>query len=271
MSIKKPQLKNLPVNTIIPNLVTLLALCAGFTSIRYSMQERWEAAIIAILLAALFDGLDGRVARLLRGTSKFGAELDSLADVVNFGVAPPIMVFLWAFGQDLAPELKAIRGIAWALALLYCSCMAIRLARFNAMLDEEPANPAWAYFFTGIPAPGGAFLVMFPILCNLTFGLDWIRSPIVACIFLGGVALLLVSRVPTLSMKKLQVKKVSVVPIMVGFVCMMAFLINEPWQTLTVFGFVYFASIPYTIYSFRKMTLEYTKKAKKPDVKTEKK
>lgn len=262
MAIKKPQLKNLSINTILPNMVTLLALCAGFTSIRYSMQERWEAAIIAIMLAALFDGLDGRVARLLRGTSRFGAELDSLADVVNFGVAPPIMVFLWAFGQDMDPSLKAIRGIAWALAMLYCSCMALRLARFNTMLDEKAANPAWAYFFTGVPAPGGAFMVMFPILAHITFGAEWIRSPIIACLFLGGVALLLVSRVPTLSSKKLHIKKVNLIPVMVGFVCVTALLINEPWMTLTVFGVLYFASLPYTVYAFRKMTAEHEKNAK---------
>ena len=142
---RPPRISGLSFNKLIPNILTMLALCAGLTSIRFGLHGKWDQAVISILLAGLLDGLDGRIARLLHGTSKFGAELDSLSDFVSFGVAPSMLLYFWT--------MQGAGGIGWALVLLFSVCCALRLARFNTMLGE-PDLPPWAYnFFTGVPAP----------------------------------------------------------------------------------------------------------------------
>src|SRR6201990_2038561 len=149
----------IPVRTLVPNLITLLALCAGLTAIRLALEDKLEWAVAAIVFAALLDGIDGRVARMLKGTSRFGAELDSLADFVNFGVAPALILYFWGL-QDLGHA-------GWIAAMVFAICCGLRLARFNVMIDD-PTRPAWAgSYFTGMPAPGGAITVLLPIYVSL--------------------------------------------------------------------------------------------------------
>ncbi len=152
---RRRRFKAIPVRTLLPNLITLLALCAGLTAIRLAVENRLDLALAAIVFAALLDGIDGRLARMLKGTSRFGAELDSLADFVNFGVAPALILYFWG--------LHELKSAGWIAALVFAICAGLRLARFNVMIDD-PSKPAWAgNFFTGIPAPAGAITVLLPI------------------------------------------------------------------------------------------------------------
>src|SRR4249919_3027988 len=184
--------KAIPVRTLLPNLITLLALCAGLTAIRLSVEDKLELALAAIVVAALLDGIDGRIARMLKGTSRFGAELDSLADFVNFGVAPALILYFWG--------LHDLKSAGWIAALVFAICAALRLARFNVMIDD-PNKPAWAgNFFTGIPAPAGALVVLLPIYLSL---LGLFRAPAaVTLIFTLVIAGLMVSRLPVFSGKR---------------------------------------------------------------------
>src|SRR6202049_3716074 len=155
LRLPKRRFRRIPVRTLVPNIITLLALCAGLTAIRMAFENRYVLAVAAIVFAALLDGIDGRIARLLKGTSRFGAELDSLADFVNFGVAPALIVYLW--------DLHELKSAGWIAAMVFAICTGLRLARFNVMIDD-PNQPAWAaHFFAGIPAPAGAITVLLPI------------------------------------------------------------------------------------------------------------
>ena len=157
-----PRLRDQSLNRLIPNMLTVMALCAGLTSIRYTLDQRWELAAIAIVVAAVLDGLDGRIARLLDGASKFGAELDSLSDFISFGVAPALLLYYWC--------MRGVGGIGWVLTMLLAVCCALRLARFNTKLDNTDL-PAWtSRFFTGVPAPAGAGLALLPIFATLELG-----------------------------------------------------------------------------------------------------
>ena len=156
------RLRDLPVNSLIPNILTVLALCAGMSAIRFAMQEKWELAVAAIIVAGILDGLDGRMARLLKGATKFGAELDSLSDFIAFGVAPALVIYLWST--------EVLGGIGWIAGLAYSTCCALRLARFNTALDN-PDQPAWtSYFFTGMAAPAGACIALLPIAVSFQIG-----------------------------------------------------------------------------------------------------
>ena len=208
MRMRRNRLRDHSINRLIPNMLTLFALCAGLTSIRFAMDQRWEHAVLAILFAAVFDALDGRIARLLDSSSKFGAELDSLSDFVSFGVAPSIVLFMWTM-QD-------VKGIGWALTLLFSAGMALRLARFNTKLDNADL-PAWhSRFFTGVPAPAAAGLVLLPLIAWLQFPeVSFLRSPIVAGPVMLAVAGLAVSRIPTFSFKRMKISQALVLPTMV--------------------------------------------------------
>ena len=156
------RLRELPVNSLIPNILTVLALCAGMSAIRFAMQERWELAVAAIIVAGILDGLDGRMARLLKGATKFGAELDSLSDFIAFGVAPALVVYMWST--------EALGGVGWVAGLAYSTCCALRLARFNTAL-EDPDRPAWAnLFFAGMAAPAGAYAALLPLTVSFQIG-----------------------------------------------------------------------------------------------------
>src|SRR5579862_8398785 len=202
--VRRARLSELSVNRMVPNILTLLALCAGMSAIRFAINGNFEYAVFTIIAAGIFDGLDGRLARLLKATSRFGAELDSLADFISFGVAPAAMLYLWTMAQW--------HSIGWAIVLFYAVCCALRLARFNTQLTAEPA-PAWrANFFSGAPAPAGAGLLMLPMFVSFEWG-DWItRSPYLNGIWISGVALLMVSTVPTVSLKRIRIAPHFVMP-----------------------------------------------------------
>ena len=239
------RLSPLSVNRMVPNVLTLLALCAGMTAIRFAIGGQFQYAVFAIIAAGVFDGLDGRLARLLKATTPFGAELDSLADFISFGVAPAAMLYLWTMAQW--------HSIGWAIVLFYAVCCALRLARFNTQLTAEPA-PAWrANFFSGAPAPAGAGLLMLPMFVSFEWG-DWIaRSPYLNGIWISGVALLMVSTVPTVLLKRIRIAPHFVMPTLLVVGLMTAFFTTAPWATLICVGAMYLSSIPLTVRASQRM------------------
>jgi CDP-diacylglycerol--serine O-phosphatidyltransferase len=239
------RLKSLSFNRILPNMITLLAMCAGLTAIRYGLNEQWDKAVLAIVLAIILDGIDGRVARMLRGTSKFGAELDSLADAINFGVVPAMLVYLWAM-QDAG-------RLGWAVCLLHAVCCVLRLARFNTMLGQ-PDLPAWAHsYFTGVPAPAGAGLAILPLILSLETGQGIFDNPFLVGCFLVVSASLMVSRVPTYSLKNIRIKPQYVLFLMLFVGVLAAFLVTDPWLTFSAIGFIYLGSIPISVFTYRRL------------------
>ena len=238
------RLRSLSFNRIFPNLVTVLALCAGLTAIRYGFNGQWERAVVAILIAGMLDGVDGRLARLLRGTSKFGAELDSLADAISFGVAPALVMFLWSM-HDAG-------GVGWAICLLHAVCAVLRLARFNTMVGQD--LPHWAHnYFTGVPSPGGAGIAILPLIFWLLTDERIFAHPAVGGVFLISSALLMVSRVPVYSGKHMRLKPQYVIPLMVLVGVFAGFLVSEPWATLSFVGLAYIATIPMSVWSYRRL------------------
>jgi CDP-diacylglycerol--serine O-phosphatidyltransferase len=234
--------RDLPLTRLLPNMLTLMALCSGLTAMRYAMQAKWENAVLAIVLAGIFDMLDGRMARFLNITSKFGAELDSLADAISFGVAPGFVVYEWT--------LKDIDRFGWIAVLLYAVCMVLRLARFNVMLDDaSPARPK--NYFTGVPAPGGAGLAILPIVAVLQFGDAAEIPPVATAFWLLFIAGLLVSRLPTLALKGWRVTPVWVVPIFIGLVALVALAITNTFLALFCVCMAYLFSLPIGWYTYR--------------------
>lgn len=233
---------SLSLNRMIPNILTLLALCAGMTGIRLAIVDKYEAAVTAIIIAAVLDGLDGRIARLLKGTSSFGAQLDSLSDFVSFGVAPAVVLYVWTMAQ--------LQSFGWAVVLLFAVCCGLRLARFNTQLGAE--LPPYAYnFFTGAPAPAGALLVLLPMMMSFEFGDTVFRSPYANAVTIAVVAALMVSRVPTFAMKRFRVPSEWVLPMLLGIGAIAAFVTTEPWLTLIALDLLYIGSIPLSIRSYR--------------------
>jgi len=233
---RKKRFRDLSINRMIPNILTLLALAAGLTAIRFGLDGRWEHAVLAIIVAAVLDALDGRIARLLKGASKFGAELDSLSDFVCFGVSPVLVLYLWT--------MKDAGRLGWVLVMLFTICCGLRLARFNVMMEDHDA-PAWqARFFTGIPAPAGGGLVLLPMVLSFQGGEGFFRQPWVVGIFMLVIAGMLVSTIPTYSFKKLKISQHWILPTMLITAAIAVFLINAPWLTLSVVGLAYICSIP---------------------------
>jgi len=244
---RKRLFKPVPFRIIVPNIITLIALCLGLTAIRLAFEGRYEPAVVAIVVAAVLDGIDGRVARLLKGTSRFGAELDSLADFVNFGVTPALILYSF-----LLHELKAI---GWIAVLVFAIAMVLRLARFNVMLDD-PHRPEWKKnFFTGMPAPAGALTSMLPLyLSFLGFPVGAAVAPI-ALVYLLGLAFLMVSTIPVYSGKTigLKVPRHWVLPIFVLSVAVFGLLVNFPWEMLTGITVVFLGSIPLSVMRYRQL------------------
>ncbi len=242
---RRQRFRAIPVRTLLPNLITLLALCAGLTGIRLAYEGKLELALAAIVFAAALDGIDGRVARLIKGQSKFGAELDSLADFVNFGVAPALILYSWG--------LHDFKNAGWIAALVFAICASLRLARFNVMI-EDPDRPAWTgNFFTGVPAPAGAITVLLPIYVNL-LGLPY-SMPLTsfALLYTLAIAFLMVSRLPVFSGKRVgkRVPPEMVLPVFVLVVLFIALLISFPWEVLTIGTLCYLASLPFGLTSYR--------------------
>ena len=235
----------IPVRVLLPNLITLLALCAGLTAIRMAVENNIQLALAAIVFAALLDGIDGRIARLLKGTSRFGAELDSLADFVNFGVAPALILYFWG--------LHELKSAGWIAALVFAICAGLRLARFNVMIDE-PNRPVWAgNFFTGIPAPAGAITVLLPIYLDLLGVPSNLVVVWLTFVYTLAIALLMVSRLPVFSGKRVgkRVPPEMVLPVFVVVVLFFALLISYPWQVLTLGTLAYLACLPLGWWSYR--------------------
>ena len=242
---RRRRFKAIPVRTLLPNLITLLALCAGLTAIRMAVENRLDLALGAIVLAALLDGIDGRIARMLKGTSRFGAELDSLADFVNFGVAPALILYFWG--------LQELKSAGWIAALVFAICAGLRLARFNVMIDD-PNQPVWAgNFFTGIPAPAGAITVLLPIYLNFLGVSNSLVTVWLTFFYTLVIALLMVSRLPVFSGKRVgkRVPPELVLPVFVVVVLFFALLISYPWVVLTIGTLIYLGCLPLGWLSYR--------------------
>ncbi len=242
---RRRRFKAIPVRTLLPNLITLLALCAGLTAIRMAVENRLDLALGAIVLAALLDGIDGRIARMLKGTSRFGAELDSLADFVNFGVAPALILYFWG--------LQELKSAGWIAALVFAICAGLRLARFNVMIDD-PNQPVWAgNFFTGIPAPAGAITVLLPIYLYFLGVSNGLVTVWLTLFYTLAIALLMVSRLPVFSGKRVgkRVPPELVLPVFVVVVLFFALLISYPWVVLTIGTLIYLGCLPLGWLSYR--------------------
>jgi CDP-diacylglycerol--serine O-phosphatidyltransferase len=237
--------RRVPVRMLAPNFVTVVALCAGLTAIRMAFEDRYGLALAAIVFAAVLDGIDGRLARLLKGTSRFGAELDSLSDFVNFGVAPALILYFWG--------LHDLKSGGWIAAMAFAICAGLRLARFNVTTDD-PDRPAWAAnFFVGVPAPAGAIIVLLPIYAAF-LGLP--RSQFltwITLVYTLVIAWLLVSRLPVFSGKRVgtRVPREMVGPVVMVLVLSVALLIAYPWILLTIGTLAYLASLPFGLLSYR--------------------
>jgi CDP-diacylglycerol--serine O-phosphatidyltransferase len=244
-----------PIRVLIPNIFTLVGLCAGLTAIRMGIEHRWDLAIAALVFAAFLDGIDGHVARLLKASSRFGAELDSLADFVNFGVAPAIIMFNWA--------LEDLRSLGWIAVLVFAVCSALRLARFNVSLDR-PDQPAWkSNFFVGVPAPAGAIILLLPIYIQ-DLGLHLPSLTPLVLIYTIAIALLMVSKVPTFSIKLVgqKIAREHVPPIFVLAALFIALLLTFPSLTLAAGSIIYLALIPVSAYRYYQLERADERRAK---------
>ena len=246
LALSKQKLNEIPFRKIAPNMVTMMALCSGVTSIRYSVTENWAKAVLCIFLAALFDGLDGRVARFLKASSKFGAELDSLSDFVSFGVAPAILIYQWS--------LYDLPRFGWLFCLIFSMGMAMRLARFNTMLDMSDMPEYWSHYFVGVPAPAAAGLAMMPVMICFDFPqIEWLlRSNAFCALMMCLITFLMISRIPTISLKRTKIKTSMLMPLMLIVVLFINFMLTQPWITLGTMGCLYFLSIPFGCILFQK-------------------
>ena len=255
----------IPLRAIVPNLITSLAACSGITSISLSSEGRFLPALWALLIACVCDGLDGRVARMLKASSKLGAELDSLADFVNFGVAPAMFMYFWLTGGPAHTGVSPILvRLTLASALFYAMCDCFRLARFNTML-EQPTLPYWKPFFLGVPAPGGAWMVLSPAV--LVSALDAkgtypalreaLQNPYFGIFMLLFIGSLMASRIPTISLKSVHISKSWQLPVMAGLLLLIAFLVSNFWLTIGVVGILYIFTVPVTALVFLKARARY--------------
>jgi CDP-diacylglycerol--serine O-phosphatidyltransferase len=240
---RRRRFRPIPVRMLVPNVITLLAICAGLTAIRLSTEGRVELAVAAIVFAAILDGIDGRVARMIKGQSKFGAELDSLADFVNFGVAPGLILYFW--------QLHDLKNVGWIAAMIFAISGGLRLARFNATIDDQTKPAFAANFFTGVPAPAGAITVLLPIY------LAFVGTPqpptVLTAIYTLAIAILMVSRLPVFSGKtaRMRVAPEMVLPVFVSVVFFIALLISYPWYILSIGSVCYLLSLPVGWRSYR--------------------
>lgn len=242
--------KHFPIIFLFPNIVTLIGLCFGLVAIKCSMLGQLEKAVIFVIIAGFIDGVDGRLARILNASSSFGAQLDSLADFLNFGVAPAFILYLWK-GQE-------IKGFGWAVALFFIICQAIRLARFNASLDDDnDENPLREKYFQGVPAPVGAGLSLTPLMIyfflkdNYSELSGYITAHLVM-VHMSVVALLMVSRIPTISAKKMKIDREfsSLILALAGIIIIT--LILEPWVAFPIISLIYLCTIPFSVFSYYK-------------------
>lgn len=257
-----------PLRAIVPNLVTSMAACAGITSIAFSSEGRFRSALVALLVACLCDGMDGRIARLLKASSKLGAELDSLADFVNFGVAPAMFMFFWLTGKWCGTSAQMTTPMMTRLvlgcALFYAMCDCFRLARFNTML-EQPTLPYWKHFFTGVPAPGGCWMVLTPAILEMALrnrgvlpGVQaFLHHPFFGILMLLFVGALMASRLPTLSLKAAHINRAYLLPVMAALLLIVAFLVVSFWMTIGIAGLLYLLTVPVSGFAFVRARARY--------------
>jgi CDP-diacylglycerol--serine O-phosphatidyltransferase len=236
------------INRLIPNVLTLAALCSGLTAIRFALQGEMKLAVIAIIVAAIFDALDGRVARRLGVTSRFGAELDSLSDFLCFGVSPALVLYL--------ASLKDVGALGWIVTLMFPMCSALRLARFNTALLADIPPPAWTgSYFTGVPAPAGALLALVPLMVSFETEALWPRHALVVGVTVVLVGGMMVSRIPTFSFKKGRIPRHLVLPSLLTAALVMGVLASSPWIGLSLLGLVYMSLIPFSLIAHRRQVL----------------
>ena len=229
---------------ILPNMLTLIGVCIGLSSIKFALDAKFELAIIAIIFAGLIDGLDGRIARLIKGTSKVGKELDSLTDVISFGVAPSFIMYFWS--------LNNLGKFGWLLCLIYVVCVALRLARFNVNSNEEPS---WKdNFFEGVPSPAGGILLLMALILSLSeFDFFTINYNILVPVFFISVSFLLISKLPTYSLKKIIIPRSTTVFLLFGIVLFFGLLLIYPFKVIFVSGFIYLGLIPISFLHYKKI------------------
>ena len=229
---------------ILPNMLTLIGVCIGLTSIIFALDGRFEFAVVAIILAAVIDGLDGRIARLIKGTSKVGKELDSLTDMISFGVAPAFIMYFW--------KLNTLGRFGWLICLIYVICVALRLARFNVNSGQEPS---WRdNFFEGVPSPAGGILVLTPLIISMTnFNLIQINYDLLVPIFFIGTSLLLISKFPSYSLKKIVIQRKTTIFLLFGIVLFFGLLLIYPFNLIAVSAIVYLAILPISFFHYQKL------------------
>ena len=237
--------RGIPARAVAPNAVTVLALCSGLTGVRFAIDDKWEWALFAILIAGILDGLDGRIARLLKGESRFGAELDSLSDVIAFGVSPAVIMFLWSLGQ--------VPRFGWIFALGYAVCAALRLARFNASIDSAEHPHKAAGFLTGVPAPTGAGMMLLPVALWLWSDVELFRDPYFICAWAALIGGLMISDLATYSWSSLHISRGWRLPALLLVAMVGAALFNAPWHTLSFLMLFYLATIPFSVMSYHRI------------------
>ena len=233
---------------ILPNMLTLIGVCIGLSSIRFALDGKFEFAIIAIILAAIIDGLDGRIARLIKGTSKVGKELDSLTDMISFGVAPAFIMYFWS--------LSALGKFGWLLCLIYVICVALRLARFNVNSNQAPS---WKdNFFEGVPSPAGGILVLTPLIISLT-DFDYIKLNynIIVPIFFITTSLLLISKFPSYSFKKIVIQRKTTIFLLFGIILFFGLLLVYPFNVIAISSIIYVLMLPISFFHYQKLNKEH--------------
>ena len=247
----EPQKNNLKIvadkknaRMILPNMLTLIGVCIGLTSIRFALDEKFELAVIAIIFAALIDGLDGRIARLIKGTSKVGKELDSLTDMISFGVAPAFIMYFW--------KLNTLGRFGWLLCLVYVICVALRLARFNINSNQEPS---WRdNFFEGVPSPAGGILVLTPLIISLSgFDLFQLNYELIVPTFFILISLLLISKFPTYSFKKIVIPRRTTIFLLFGIVLFFGLLLIYTFNVIAISAIIYVFLLPISFFHFQKI------------------
>ena len=237
--------RGLTLRALVPNAITVAALCSGLTGIRFAIDGNWKMAVIAVILAGLLDGIDGRIARLLRAQSRFGAELDSLADSLSFGVAPALILFLWS--------LQELPRFGWFAALALAICCVLRLARFNAQIDMQDQPHKSAGFLTGVPAPVGAGLALLPLYLWLASGREEFRDALGVAIWVAAMAFLMISNLATLSWTSLRPRRNIRLEMLALAGLIFAALLTEPWWTLAALCAGYLALMPYGVFSYARV------------------
>ncbi|HZH07752.1 MAG TPA: phosphatidylcholine/phosphatidylserine synthase [Lautropia sp.] len=246
-----PPPPGLPLRAVLPNAITLVALCLGLTAVRFAFAQEWANAIAMVVIAGVLDGFDGRIARLLKAQSRFGAELDSLADNISFGTVPALILFAWvAAGADLS---KSVTNFLWLAVLALAVCCALRLARFNSRIDSEWQPHKSAGFNTGVPAPAGAGLSFLPIYLWLVTGNDWFQDWRLVLPWTLFIAVLMISALPTYGWASFRIRRSVRLFALLGMALLVASLAVEPWVTLAAISLVYLATIPFGLASYAKV------------------